>query len=216
MFVFDEYKTTDLNLMHQIMLENSFATLVTHLKSALAGGADESYANHFPLTIRANEGNFGLLEGHMSASNPQWQALKKQGRALVIFQGPHAYIPPAMGVGLRVVPTWNYVAVHAYGTVEVIDNASELIKMLARSVSQHEAHLQNPWKMALPKEFMDALVSKIVGFKIKIDRLEPQLKLNQDREKHQRESVYNHLQNSTRENERAIAQWMAKYALPLP
>jgi transcriptional regulator len=209
MFVLDEYSTTDLNLMHQIMKEYNFANVVT-------SSSGECYANHFPLILNTTAGPFGTLEGHMSRSNPQWQQMQKNARILVIFNGPHAYISPSTGVSSKMLPTWNYVALHAYGSVEVIEEPREIVGIMSRSIKEFEVGIEKPWKMALPQEYLDLLVSKVVGFKLKIDRLEPQIKLNQDREKQERESVTAHLSRSHRDEDKQIAAWMEKHAIPLP
>lgn len=208
MFAFDEYKTEDTSLMQRVLTENPFATLVT-----VDNGA--AFANHFPLILRANDEPFGMLEGHMSRANPQWKHLAQNAQVVVIFQGPHAYISPSIGVGPQIVPTWNYVAIHVYGKVELVEDDREIIGILARSVAQFEQGTLKPWKMALPQDAMNRMVAQIVGFRIRIERFEPQFKLNQDRNRAERESVAAHLSRSASDNDRTLAHWMAMLSLPL-
>jgi len=190
-------------VLHRIIRENSFGTLVT-------GGAGDLLATHLPFLLEAERGEQGTLVGHMARANGQWQSFREGEEALVLFQGPHAYISPSWYAAALSVPTWNYVAVHAYGVPRRIEDAGELKELLAKLVPIYEAGLPEPWLLErLPGEFVDRMVGGIVGFEIPITRLEGKLKLSQNRSPADREGVVAALSGSGQALDREMAALMA-------
>src|SRR5438132_1080087 len=114
MYIPPAFRIEDLPCLHAIMRENSFATLVT-------GAGGELCATHIPILLDPNRGKFGTLTGHVAKANTHWESLRGNVEALVIFQGPHAYVSPSW-YKTQAVPTWNYVAVHAYGRPRLIED----------------------------------------------------------------------------------------------
>jgi transcriptional regulator len=170
-------------VLHRVIRENSFATLVT------CGGGD-LVATHLPFLLEAERGTHGTLVAHMARANGQWRAFRKGEEALAIFQGAHAYISPSWYAAELSVPTWNYVAVHAYGVPRLIEESAEVRRLLAALVPVYEAGLPDPWSLErLPEEFVERLSRAIVGFEIPITRLEGKLKLSQNRSQADREGV---------------------------
>jgi len=169
----------DLQQMQQHMLDTRLAMVVTH-------GAQGLQASHLPLLLRPDQGPNGTLYGHFARANPQWKELQEGAEALVIFAGADAYVSPGFYPGKaehgKVVPTWNYVAVHAYGTAQVITDAEPLLDLVSALTDRHEAGRAQPWKVAdAPADYIDGMLKAIVGFALPIQRLEGKRKLSQNR-----------------------------------
>jgi transcriptional regulator len=137
-------------------------------------------ASQVPFLIERRDGTLFLI-GHLARPNPQCAALDS-GEALVIFNGPHAYISPSWyGTG-PAVPTWNYASVHAYGTPRTTADKDWLRDLLRRLSERHEAREATPWRMQdQPGSFLDGMLNGIVGFEIAVSRLEGKFKLSQNR-----------------------------------
>ncbi|MDX1946173.1 MAG: FMN-binding negative transcriptional regulator [Pirellulaceae bacterium] len=164
-------------------------------------------ASHLPLLLDRGSGSKGTLLGHLARANPQWQSAATQ-EVLVVFSGPHAYISPTWYAAERVVPTWNYVAIHAYGKLELMDDR-DTSSLLARMVAHFEAPLPQPWQLAgQPADFTANLTRQIVGFRIPIDRLEGKWKLNQNQPAERRERVASALENHGSADALAVAELM--------
>ena len=161
-------------VLHELMQTYSFATLVTQHDGA-------PYATHLPLTLCPDAGPYGTLIGHMARANPQWRDFDAEREVLVIFQGPHTYVSPSWYTVQPSVPTWNYVAAHAYGAPRLIDDEAELYEALQQLVQTYEAPRQQPWTMNGPDAFLRKMMQAIVGFTIPIARLEGKYKLSQNR-----------------------------------
>ena len=154
------------------MQANPFATLVSLVHGQL-------FATHLPLTIVAEQGQV-WLRGHLAKANPHWQELPTQREVLVIFQGPHAYISPTLYEKQESVPTWNYIAVHAYGAARLIQDEAGLLAVLAELIQANEPTYQAQWD-SLPDKFRRGMLQGIVAFEITISRLEGKFKLGQNR-----------------------------------
>jgi transcriptional regulator len=157
--------------LYALMRRHPFATLI-----APAGGKLE--VSHLPLL--ADEGT-GLLRGHLARANPQWRSFSQDSEVIALFHGPHHYISPAWYGTHPSVPTWNYAVVHAHGVPRLIDDPGELERMLAELTQIHESGMSTPWEMDLPRDYMDAMLRGIVGFEIRVTRLEGKFKLSQNR-----------------------------------
>ncbi|VVN75515.1 FMN-binding negative transcriptional regulator [Pseudomonas fluorescens] len=169
----------DLLQLQQQILNSRLATLVTYGEQGLQ-------ASHLPLLLSPEQGPNGTLYGHLAKANPQWQELEAGAEALVIFAGADAYVSPSFYPSKaehgKVVPTWNYVAVHAYGSAEVFSDAQRLRNLVSALTDRHEAGRAQPWKVDdAPAHYIDGMLKAIVGFALPIQRLEGKRKLSQNR-----------------------------------
>ena len=169
----------DLTELQQHMLDTRLAILVTQDEQGLQ-------ASHLPLLLDTAQGPNGTLYGHFAKANAQWKALQNGAEALVIFAGADAYVSPGFYPSKaehgKVVPTWNYVAVHAYGSAEVFTDAERLLRLVSALTDRHEAGRAQPWKVAdAPADYIDGMLKAIVGFALPIQRLEGKRKLSQNR-----------------------------------
>jgi transcriptional regulator len=195
------FAETGLAELHAAVERYSFALLVSQ-----AGG--QPVASHLPLLLDRSAGPQGTLVGHMARANPQWQTAAGQ-QVLVVFSGPHAYISPAWYEAERVVPTWNYVAVHAVGRLELTADPAEVMALLRRMVAAYEAPLDKPWRLDdQPADFLETLARQIVAFRIPIERLEGKWKLNQNQPPERRLRVAKALAGQGSDNAREIAEMM--------
>jgi len=180
------FRVDDAERMHALMRARPFATLVS-------AGSAGLYATHLP-TVLKNEGPYGLIECHLARANPHWKDLAAVPEALVIFQGAEGYITPnwyssKVETG-KVVPTWNYAVVHAYGRPQVMDDRAWLRRHVTALTAQQESGEERPWSVSdAPESFVEAMLRGIVGFRLPIARLEGKWKMSQNREMKDREGV---------------------------
>lgn len=182
MYIPKHFHTDDAAQLHELIRANNFATLVTQHEG-------EPFASHVPFLFDATRGPHGVLLAHLARANPQWHDLAAGQTALVIFQGPHAYVSPSWYAAELSVPTWNYTTVHVYGSARIVEDRDELYAMLKALVGTHEAGFAQPWPMNLPDDYMNNMMRGIVGFEIAISRLEGKLKLSQNRSADDRRRV---------------------------
>ena len=124
-----------------------------------------------------------LLFGHIARSNAQWKTFSPPKEVLAIFEGPHTYVS-AGWYSIKSAPTWNYIAVHAYGIPEIVDDKTELYELLRDLVNSQEQHVPEDKRYrieSLPKELLESMMNAIVGFKMKVSTLECAAKLSQNR-----------------------------------
>ncbi|MFJ4344937.1 FMN-binding negative transcriptional regulator [Pseudomonas sp. NPDC089401] len=169
----------DLERLHQHMLDTRLAVLVSHGEHGLL-------ATHLPVLVDTAEGDYGTVYAHLARANRQWQDLQQGAEALLVFPGADAYVSPSFypskADNPKVVPTWNYLAVHAYGTAEVIHEAGALLQIVSRLTDRHEQHSSDPWKVAdAPADYLDGMLRAIVGIRLPIARLQGARKLSQNR-----------------------------------
>jgi transcriptional regulator len=200
MYVPAHFAENDLRALHAAIERYTFATLVS-------SAAGKFTASHLPLLLDRTSGPHGTLLGHMARANLQWREAAGQ-EVLAIFTGPHAYISPQWYAAPQVVPTWNYVAVHATGRLELIEGEAETKALLERMVAHYEASQPQPWQLAEPAEFVERLVRQIVAFRIPVSRLEGKWKLNQNRPREQRERVIATLSQQADDDAQQIARLM--------
>jgi transcriptional regulator len=172
------------------------ATLVTVTQDGLI-------ASHLPMLLDADPAPYGTLVGHLARPNPQ--ARGAIGEALAIFPGPEAYVTPSWYETKRatgkVVPTWNYVTIHAYGTVEFFNDPERLRDVVTRLTDRQEAPRAEPWAVTdAPADFIDVMLKGIVGFTLPISRLEGKWKMSQNRPAEDRAGVVAGLQSDGRED----------------
>ncbi len=201
MYIPASFAETDQNKLHDFIEQHSFATLVSQSETG-------PLASHLPLLLDRGGGPHGRLIGHMARANPQWQQADGQS-VLVIFNGPHAYISPTWYQDQNVVPTWNYVAVHATGRLHVDDSRERRLEIVREYVEVFETGQPAPWSIdSQSPEFIDRLLDAIVGFEIPVDRIEGKWKLNQNQNDRRRGFVVEALLRNGRDNSQCIAEMM--------
>ena len=186
MYVPRANKEDRVSVLHKLIEKHPFASLVTMGSSGL-------FASHITMVLEQN-GAMAQLRGHISRANTQWRDYTPSVQALAIFSGPQHYITPnwypeKQETG-KVVPTWNYVVVHAYGYLRIIEDGDWLMTHLASLTNFHEADSPVPWKIGdAPAEYIAALLKGIVGLEMTIERLEGKWKVSQNRSEQDREGV---------------------------
>ena len=173
------FKQEDLAVLHDGIRQSGLATLVTL-------GPDGMEASHVPMLLDPDPAPLGTLHGHIARSNPQWQRGPGDVHALAIFLGADAYVSPAWYATKqetgKVVPTWNYVAIHVYGPVRFFDDAERLHALVTRLTQKHEAPRPAPWAVSdAPEDYIRGQLGKIVGFEVPIARIEGKWKMSQNR-----------------------------------
>src|SRR6202789_3886255 len=164
-------------VLHDAIRAFGFATLVSQTANGLM-------ASHLPLMVEPAPAPFGTLIGHFARANPH--AADATGETLAIFLGPQGYITPQYYATKRqaakVVPTWNYAAIHAYGTMRFIDDRDGKLAIVTRLTEHHEGKLAVPWQVSdAPADFIDTMLNSIIGFEMTITRLEGKWKMSQNR-----------------------------------
>ena len=192
----------DRGILLEAMRAYSFATLFGPGAGEQSGAS--AAATHLPLVVK-DEGEHGLLQGHFAKANPHWQALAGR-ETLVVFAGPHSYVSPTLYVEELSVPTWNYIAVHAYGTLSLVDDDPGKEALLADLIATHEPAYLEHWR-GLPQGFRRTMLAGIMGFRIPITRIEGKFKLSQNRSPQERGNVHA-AQSAGSPDERALARWM--------
>jgi transcriptional regulator len=198
----DLFRVEDLSRMHALMRARPFATLVS-------AGSTGLYATHLPTVLKDNA-PFGLVECHLARANPHWKDLAACGEALMIFKGPEGYITPnwypSKAEHGKVVPTWNYAVVHAYGRPEVMEDRNWLRRHVTELTAQQESGELTPWRPSdSPETFIEAMLRAIVGFRFAIVRIEAKWKMSQNRERKDREGVARGLRNRAEGDDLEIA-----------
>jgi transcriptional regulator len=179
MYIPQHFRKDSVPILHELMRRHPLATVVTSRDGKLT-------ANHVPLLLDPHPEPLGTLRGHLARANPQWQEFERDDEVLAIFQGYEHYISPSWYATKqqsgRVVPTWNYVAVHAYGRPKLFDDPERFRRFLAQLTETHEAEFEKPWGIDdAPASYIDAQMSAIIGFEIVIDRVEGKWKMSQNR-----------------------------------
>ncbi|MBP2232878.1 transcriptional regulator [Azospirillum agricola] len=196
------FRETDRSAIHETMRAARLANLVT----ATAGGL---MCTPLPLFLDAGEGEWGTLYGHLAKANPQWRE-PPAGDGLAIFMGPDAYVTPSWYAGKsrdgKVVPTWNYVTVHAHGPVEFFEDADRLLAVVTRLTDRHEGARPQPWAVGdAPPDFIAAQLRGIVGVRMPIARIEAKWKMSQNRGAEDRAAVRAGLSQSADARDREAA-----------
>ena len=199
--LFDEKETA---VLHAMIRETRLVTLVTH-------GAQGLIASHVPMLLDAGRGAKGTLRGHLARANPQGGERAPGTQALAIFLGPEAYISPAWYTTKKehgkVVPTWNYVAVHAAGPIRFFDDPESLLALVTDLTNKHEGRRSEPWAVSdAPADFIQTLLKAIVGFEIEIATLEGKWKMSQNRPAQDKVGVVEGLRREGGPMEAAVAE----------
>ena len=195
------------DILMGIIVNARLATLVT-LDDL--GGFE---ANHFPILLDRASGSNGTIIGHCAKGNPL--ATHSGRNAIAIFAGPEAYVSPSWyptkAETGKVVPTWNYVAVHVHGILEIFEDSQRLVPLLDQLTDRHESKRQAPWSMSdAPDDFIQAQLKRIVGFSLTIDRIEGKSKISQNRTASEQAGVIDGLHQDGEEHEHDLADFMAQ------
>jgi transcriptional regulator len=200
MYLPTAFAERNLSKLHDFIEQNGFGLII----SCTDG---RPVASHLPLLLERTAGANGALLGHMARANHQWRQAAGQ-EVLAIFSGPHTYISPTWYQAEQVVPTWNYVAVHAYGRLTLIQDPDTLLRVVDDLVRAYERSMPNPWLLDGREEFVRRKLEQIVGFRIEIERLEGKWKLSQNHPVEPRQRVIQALKGRADENSQAIAALM--------
>jgi len=208
MYIPSYFKDADLPSLHAQIDGTRLAILVTSGESGLQ-------ASHLPLLFRPEEGAHGTLYGHFAKANPHWKDLQAGAEVLVIFAGADAYVSPsfypAKAEHGKVVPTWNYVAIHAYGTAEVFTDAQRLLGVVSGLTDKHEAGRESPWAVNdAPRDYIEKMLGAIVGFTLPIERIEGKRKLSQNRDAQDVAGVRDNLAASDDSKDQEVARLMSQ------
>jgi transcriptional regulator len=197
-------QVSDRSVLIEAMRAYPFAILAGPLDGEK--GISAHHATHLPLVIR-DEGPNGVLEGHFAKANTHWADLASR-ETLVIFPGPHSYVSPSLYAEQLSVPTWNYIAVHAYGTLELIEDDASKEELLAGLIQANEPGYADQWR-SLPEGYRRTMLAGIVGFRIPLTRIEGKFKLSQNRPEADRRAVYAAHASGT-SDQQALAAWMKR------
>lgn len=206
---FDEQRV---EVLHQLIRERPLAALVTL-------DSDGLNANHIPFELDPEPAPFGTLRGHVARANPMWRNFSPEVEGLVIFNGPQTYITPSWYPSKNdtgeVVPTYNYIVVHAYGPMKIIHDREWLRSLVTRLTTRFEADRAAPWHVSdAPVEFIEKQLGAIVGIEIPMTKLIGKWKVSQNRPAVDREGVVSGLGESADADSLAIAHWVKDKSQP--
>jgi len=207
MYIPPAFEENDIGSLHATIRAARLATFVTATTDGLI-------ATPLPMILDESEGPHGTLYGHVARANPQWK-LAPIGDAMAVFMGPDAYVTPSWYATKRdtgkVVPTWNYVAVHAYGPVEFFDDATRLRDIITRLTNLHESPRAEPWAVTdAPDDFIKSQLRGIVGLRMPIARIDGKRKMSQNRSAEDRAGVVDGLTATGEAIDRAVADLIPK------
>lgn len=190
MYIPASFREEDAETLRALIRAHPLGTLVTHGDGGLQ-------ASPLPFLLDANK-----LRAHMARANPHWKLLAANAECLVIFQGPDAYVTPdwypSKAVTHKVVPTWNYAAVHVRGTIRVVDDPDWLAQQIADLTATHEAARPAPWRPAdAPEDFIAAQMRAVVGLEIVITQIDGKWKMSQNKDAVDRDGVIRGMRDTT-------------------
>ena len=201
MYIPRRYEEKDKDTIYSFIRENSFAILISILEGRPVG-------THIPLKLETGDDGSASLVGHISIGNEQKDSLTDGAPVLAIFPGPHAYISPRWYTQMNV-PTWNYLSVHVYGKVQLMEGEA-LREALSRLIDTYEGHLPHPVQLGeIPGKMLEDNIRGILGFRITIDEIQAARKLSQNRDEQSYQQVIDQLERGD-ETARAVAAEMKK------
>ncbi len=199
MYIPKHFEEKDRTKLVEFMKEYNFAALVNSAKK-------KYWATHLPFLVEESDGEI-ILKAHMAKANPQWANFKEDEEVLVIFQEPHSYISPKLYENPVSVPTWNYIAVHAYGVPKILPSIEERISLLEDSFKVFESSFKEQWEN-LPDDYKNELLDGIVAFSIKVTNIEGKFKLSQNRTEGDRGRIIENLEGKNDKVKQDIALFM--------
>ncbi|ARP67364.1 MULTISPECIES: FMN-binding negative transcriptional regulator [Mesorhizobium] len=199
------FRDDDMDFLRASVRASPLANFVTATAEGL-------FASPLPLLLDESEGEHGVIYGHLAKANPQCR-VPPLGDGLAIFMGPEAYVTPAWYATKqetgKVVPTWNYVTVHAYGPVEFFEDTGRLLEAVNRLTDHQEGERVSPWAVSdAPSDFVQAQLRGIVGLRMSITRIEGKRKMSQNRNAADRAGVAAGLAASERASDREVASFI--------
>jgi transcriptional regulator len=201
MYTPDLYKNENREDIHAFLQENSFGILINQTHGKLT-------ATHIPLELETDKEGNSILYGHLSKENPQWKGFTENDEILAVFSGPHSYISSSW-YDHENVPTWNYIAVHVYGRIKIIEGEA-VIESLKKLVDKYEKSSKNPVRVEdLSKETM-MQASGVVAFEIEITEIQGTKKLSQNRDDKNYQNIISELEKTKENQSVAVANEMKK------
>jgi transcriptional regulator len=201
MYIPDLYKNEDKESIQKFLKENAFGLLINQTNGKL-------WATHIPLELEINTEGEEVLHGHISKENPQWTAFESDDQVLAVFTGAHSYISPSW-YDHENVPTWNYSAVHIYGKIKIIEGDA-VIDSLTKLVDKYEQNSKCPVRVADFSKKTMMQTRGIVAFEIKIEEIQAQNKLSQNRDDKNYSNIISELEKTENPQSMAVAKEMAK------
>ncbi|WNB90956.1 FMN-binding negative transcriptional regulator [Bacillus sp. NEB1478] len=202
MYIPEYFKLDDEETIYDFIEKYSFATLFTQHKG-------QPYATHLPLILNKDENS---LYGHFARPNEQWEDAANQ-QILVVFQGPHCYISPSWYETTKAVPTWNYVSIHLYGKLEIIEDQEIILDSLNDMVNKYESSESLYNLDAVESSFIKGMSKGIVAFKINITKIEAKAKLSQNHTVERQELIIKELEKTSNYDNKQVAELMKKNLL---
>ena len=201
MYIPDIYKNENQEDITAFLKQNSFGILINQTNGKL-------WATHIPLELQTNKEGKTILEGHISKENPQWHGFTENDQILAVFSGPHSYISPSW-YDHENVPTWNYIAVHVYGRIKIIEGDA-VIESLKKLVDKYEQNSENPVRIEdLSKKTM-MQARGIVAFEIEINEIQATKKMSQNRDDKNYQNIISELEKTKNTDAVAVAKEMKK------
>lgn len=198
MYIPSHYKQNNLDEIRQFMERFSFGTIITASNGL-------PVATHLPFVIESSGDNLKLLS-HFARANKQWEDVNRN-QVLVIFSEPHAYVSPAHYEQVQNVPTWNYLAVHAYGEAQIIDDTESIYHLLEQTINTYEPGYLAQWK-SLPESFHEKMIKGIVAFEITVTELQAKEKLSQNKKETEQKRIADALLESKHTPEKMVGEYM--------
>lgn len=199
MYIPKHFKIDDESTIYDFIEKYSFATLFSQHKG-------EPYATHLPLILNKSE---NALYGHFALPNEQWKDAENQ-QILAIFQGPHCYISPSWYETMKAVPTWNYISIHVYGKLKILENKNEIFNSLNDMVKKYES-ADSPYNLSdLDSKYIEGMSKGIVTFRIDITKIEAKAKLSQNHPVERQGLIIKQLENTGQQENKQIASLMKK------
>lgn len=199
MYIPKHFKIDDEEVIYDFIEKYGFATLFSQHNG-------EPYATHLPLMLNKSE---NALYGHFARPNEQWKDAENQ-QVLVVFQGPHCYISPSWYETMKAVPTWNYVSIHLYGTMELVEDKTVIFDSLNDLVNKYESP-DSPYNLNdVEPSFIEGMSKGIVAFRIKITKIEAKAKLSQNHPVERQELIIKQLENTSHLDNLQVAALMKK------
>jgi transcriptional regulator len=195
-----QFRNSDIKEVKSFIEANSFALLVSTVKG-------KPWATHIPIELHYQDDGSFILEGHVSKGNPQWKNFNLNEQVMAVFSGPHAYISSSWYDHVNV-PTWNYIAVHVYGTIKILEGEA-VIPHLKRLVNKYESGSSKPVSVeSMPSDFLARELKGLVGFEIKVEEVVAAYKLSQNRDQVNHQSIVHQLEKRAKGDDLKIAKQM--------
>ncbi|PXY44160.1 FMN-binding negative transcriptional regulator [Flavobacterium hydrophilum] len=201
MYTPDIYKNENPEEIRAFLKKNSFGILINQTNGKLC-------ATHIPIELEVNADGKEILQGHISKLNPQAEGFTENDQVLAVFTGPHSYISSSW-YDHENVPTWNYIAVHVYGRIKIVDEATS-IEQLKKLVDKYEANSENPVRVENLSSKTMREARGIFGFEIEIDEIQSTKKLSQNRDDHNYKNIISELEKTENPQSIAVAKEMSK------